>query len=94
MIEVEALRPSVNALYVINWVRLDRTIDESRLPPAPATALAVPTETARNEVNQAAAMPALIAPTRDGIFAIGPTAVKVGDTIAISGARSFNSWGF
>lgn len=58
--------------------------------PAPATTLAVPTETARAQVNMALNWAQGMAPSRDGIFVIGTTAAKAG-TKAIGAINS--SWG-
>ena len=60
--------------------------------PAPGSAYAVSTETARAAVNAAALMTAGMAPTPDGIYVISSVAAKIGTAIKI--AATSRGWGF
>lgn len=82
-------------LIEANTARIESQTATEALPPAPASALALPIDTARSQVNQAAMMPGLMAPTADGIFTIGSVALKVGNASATSAKTVVsNSWGF
>lgn len=80
---------NVDALMQVNSNRVRMSTEQKELPPAPASSVAVPIDTARAQVNQLSMLPAMMAPTADGLFIIGGVSVKPIKVRAIS-----SSWGF
>lgn len=90
---IAPINANADTLIRVSQERVEVRNEFEQYPPAPASALAVPVETARSQVNMIAMMPALMAPTPDGIFTIGAVSVKSpGRITAIKLGAS--SWGF
>lgn len=85
---------TTDGLLQSSQTRLEVRVSEKSQTAAPASSLAVPTETARAEVNSAALMTAMMMPTQDGIFSIGSVAVKIGSAIKSVTKASWSYWGF
>lgn len=87
---------TVDAAVQVNSFRIRTETAQKDLPPAPASALALPIDTARAEVNMLAMAPAMLAPTADGLFVIGSVGVKAPSSAALARIRSLgsSSWGF
>lgn len=84
---------SGDRLIIENQRRLEVRNEMSEYPAPPASVLAVPAETARAQANVLSMVPAMMAPTPDGIFTIGSVAVKTNATTQIN-STGISSWGF
>lgn len=92
---VKPVDTALDKFIRLDTLRLEEQVEYNRLTPAPASPLAAPVETARSQANQATVVFLAMAPSRDGIFTVGPTSVRVGSAqIKILPASSVSSWGF
>ena len=81
--------------FSISQNRLEQNTAIQSDTPAPASALAVPIETARAQVNASFFMIAMMRPTSDGIFVVGSVSVRpVSQVKGIAAIQPMSSWRF
>lgn len=85
---------SYDSLFRANESRVEAANEAKTYPHPPASPLAVPSEMARAQVNQASMYPALMSPSSDGLFTIGSVTVRPAGAGMIQSGAGFSSWGF